>query len=359
MALRVLHFVGDLAPYGEGSPLVELLPQLTDPRYEHQVLTIGPSNNQGHSPGTNVATASLHARWSVDPVAWGRLQHRLRHDPPDLVHAWDTRALRWLLASAPRRARFRSLATLSRTRPLEPRLARRALGVLDRWIATSHTAHTAAVQSGLPEGRGVLIHRGAPAPPKPAPREQLLAEWGLPANSPLIATTGPLEHEAQLKELIWAADMVRVLHPAVRLVIVGEGPARQGLEYFARTAAIPENIVFAGNRSPYELYPHCRVYWTGSETGDTSGNLLSAMACGVPVVASDVPLHRQWIDHGKQGYLVGLAARADRTRATDQLLSDNELHGRMGAAARERAVAEHSLKREASEVEQVYREWDA
>jgi glycosyltransferase involved in cell wall biosynthesis len=354
MPVRVFHLVDDLAPFGDSHPLLQLLPQLTELGHEHRLLSIhGTSNSDRREPA--VAPRSLGARWGLDPIAWGRLQYMLGHEKPDIVHAWGVQALKWLLASRRGNVGGQWVATLFETSPLSPRLAHRAARRLDRWITTSETAHAAALEAGLPEARSLVVRRGAPLPPEPRSREHVLAEWGLPLDSPLVVTTGRLEHQAQLKELIWAADMVRVLHPGVRLVIVGEGPARRGLEYFARTAAVPANILFAGNRSPDDLYPHCRAYWAGTEGGDTRGHLLAAMACGVPVVASDVPLHREWIDPGKQGYLAGLSARADWTRVTDQLLTDEELYRRVGEAARQRVAAEHSLGDEASELDRVYR----
>jgi glycosyltransferase involved in cell wall biosynthesis len=189
-------------------------------------------------------------------------------------------------------------------------------------------------------------------------RELLLESLHLPADALLVAVAGPLVPRFGVKELIWAGDMVRVLHPNIRLLIVGDGPQRKHLERFAQTAAEPKNVCFLGDTDRWpDIVPHLDVYWQGTEAdGVSPTTLLDAMAAAVPVVASATPQHRQIIDDGQTGFLVGIDARAERTRATDLLLVDRDAARSIGAAGRDRVLHHFSLAARAANFQKIYHE---
>lgn len=379
MALRVLHLASQLNLLGSGSAPGRLVPRLVSDEFEHHVVTLRPSSPAvvERLRAQGVEYQSLGVRWNFDPIPRSRLASQLRGAA--LIHLWDPEASAWYLHPLARPApKLPIVLTLSE--PPSRRLAHRAGRRHAHWIATNRTAIATDAQDdgdprptihwiaanrttianpldrGFAPSRGLVIPQGAIPSTNSRPRDEVLADWGLPLDAVLVATCGDLSHSRGLKELIWAADMVRVLHPRMRLVLVGEGPARGGLEYFARTAAVPENIFFAGSRDPAPLLPHCRVYWEGSPRGDSPGMLLDAMACGVPVVASDTPLHRQWIDNRVNGFLVGYAARADRSRVTDELIRDDALHGQIAQAAQHHAITNHSPQAEVESTWAIYRQ---
>ena len=81
---------------------------------------------------------------------------------------------------------------------------------------------------------------------------------------------------------------------------------------------------------------------------------LEAMACGKPLVTTDMPGCRETVAEGVNGFLVpphDAAAVADRLA---QLLSDPALRQRMGRASRDKAVAEFSEERFVAETLDVY-----
>ncbi|MFG2022220.1 glycosyltransferase [Streptomyces sp. NPDC048825] len=81
---------------------------------------------------------------------------------------------------------------------------------------------------------------------------------------------------------------------------------------------------------------------------------LEAMACGVPVVATDVGGHRDTVaDHGT-GRLVPAGDPWAIAGATRELLDGERSRRRMGAAGRERVLARYTWQRVADGVEQVH-----
>jgi glycosyltransferase involved in cell wall biosynthesis len=81
---------------------------------------------------------------------------------------------------------------------------------------------------------------------------------------------------------------------------------------------------------------------------------LEAMACGVPVVATDVGGHRDTVADGHTGRRVPAGDPWAIAAAVRELLADEPLRRRMGAAGRERALARYTWQRVADGVEQVY-----
>lgn len=81
------------------------------------------------------------------------------------------------------------------------------------------------------------------------------------------------------------------------------------------------------------------------QRGKSGYKLVQYMACGLPSVASPVGVNRQIVIEGATGFLV--ESETDWSSALMRLIKDPGLRMRMGAAARQRAVAHYSLANEA------------
>ena len=156
----------------------------------------------------------------------------------------------------------------------------------------------------------------------------------LPGDAKLIGVVGRLVPENRTKDLIWAADLLRVLHDNLRVLVIGDGPLRSPLEEYARLASDLEHIQFLGDRPDLcRIMPHLDVLWNGGENVGVSPAILEAMAAGVPVVASDTPTNCELVVENETGYLIPLgirSGRAARARHTDRIFTDAQLVARLG-----------------------------
>jgi glycosyltransferase involved in cell wall biosynthesis len=83
--------------------------------------------------------------------------------------------------------------------------------------------------------------------------------------------------------------------------------------------------------------------------------VMEAMACGVPVVSSDVGGVRELVRHGETGWLTPAGDGAALAAGLETVLRDSELRARMGAQARAIVEAEHTLARQARQYLELYR----
>jgi glycosyltransferase involved in cell wall biosynthesis len=113
----------------------------------------------------------------------------------------------------------------------------------------------------------------------------------------VVLTVGRLERHKRVERAI--AAMVS-LDDTFRLVVVGSGAAWQRLQSYASDLHVASRVKFAGSIPDLEL---CRWLRTGRvlvalSEQDTSGiQVTEALSAGMPVVASDIPVHREAASH--------------------------------------------------------------
>ncbi len=237
---------------------------------------------------------------------------------------------------------------------LDRQLARRCRGV----VVNSAGVRDFYVRHGAPADRVRVIPNGVAIPNPPSTtRQQLLAELGLPENARLIGLVGRLWPQKRVKDAIWAADLLKVIRDDVHLLIVGDGPQRDRLKRFRDLVCIRGKVHFLGERGDVpRLLPHFDVLWSTSAYEGQSNAILEAMACGVPVVATDIPGTRELVVPGETGYLIPVGDRAAFAKFTERLLNDAALAGRFSAAARQRMESAFSVAQMIERHAALYRE---
>ena len=85
-------------------------------------------------------------------------------------------------------------------------------------------------------------------------------------------------------------------------------------------------------------------------------SLLEAAACGLPLIATDVPGCREVVREGENGLLIPPRDPVALSEAIARLAGDAALRRRMGAASRQLAVAEFAQEAVFEQTLAVYRE---
>ena len=94
--------------------------------------------------------------------------------------------------------------------------------------------------------------------------------------------------------------------PDLRLVMLGNGSQAAMLRQILMKGGFNERVSFPGQVSFTNLpnyYHMADLYIAASHSDGTSISLLEAMACGRPVLVSDIPGNREWVTPGENGWL--------------------------------------------------------
>jgi glycosyltransferase involved in cell wall biosynthesis len=176
---------------------------------------------------------------------------------------------------------------------------------------------------------GVDLTRFAAAPAGPAPWE---------GQGPVIGTVAALRPEKNLARLLRAFALLAL--PA-RLVIVGDGPERPGLEALARELGVAGSVHFTGHLAePQSAYRHFDLFALSSDTEQMPLSVLEAMAAGLAVAATEVGDVAAMLAAENRPFVVPRDA-ASLAGAMAALLGDPEQRKTIGATNRARAVRDY------------------
>ena len=90
----------------------------------------------------------------------------------------------------------------------------------------------------------------------------------------------------------------------LKLVLAGDGILLEDTKVLASGLGITDQVLFPGYvRYIPELYACCQAAVSTSRIEGLPFNVMEAMACGLPVIASDIKGHRELVTHGENGLL--------------------------------------------------------
>ncbi len=240
------------------------------------------------------------------------------------------------------------------------RVNRRAVA---RVVANSEMVKEAVCREERYDPRLVrIIHNGIKySPPASAATADL--KWPRRPGARVIALV------ANLRRLKRIDDAIHVVHGLVdrgldvELVVAGsyEGDDasayKRELEALAGELRVAERVHFLGRvRGASAILDRCDVCVMCSESEGMSNALLEFLAAGRATVATRVGGAAEIIEDGRSGFLVAVGDVAAMTQQVANLLEDDELRRRVGAAAADRVATHFSVQRMVAAHEQLYTE---
>jgi glycosyltransferase involved in cell wall biosynthesis len=190
----------------------------------------------------------------------------------------------------------------------------------------------------------------------------LRAALGIPADAKIILALARLEKDKGVQNAIEMMPPLLAEWPA-RLVVVGDGVYRPALERLAKERGVETQVLFVGAQRLDE----CARYFNLCDlfvdpTLRTDGydlTIAEAMACGKPVIVSDVGANSTLIDRSTQreGVLIPRGDNDALVRAALGILGDPASAKAMGEQARAKILARFSITSMVQGMEQVYKEF--
>jgi len=349
-----------------------------------------------HRQGVSVAVCSLKAKGPYSTVleALGIQVHSLNMN--------DTQALRGILSYLMCLPRL--IRVIAKVKPqivhaflfranLLSRIASRLCGVpanissiriiendrrfyflLDRWTSFMVTQHLAVSErvkeatcqrSGIPLHRVKVICNGVDLKHCPqAPGEcadagptgaKLAANLGILPGDRVCGTVARLRPQKGISYLLQAFMLLAQRFPALKLLIVGDGPEQSSLESLACQLGIRDRVVFAGlAASPWPYLNLMDVFVLPSLYEGLPNAVLEAMAAGVPVVATDVGGVAEIVEDQLTGLLIRPRDPEGIVNAVGFLLEQSKRASEICEAARKVVETKFSLQSMLREYDQLY-----
>lgn len=360
MAPLIAHVIHRLGTGGMENGLVNLINHMPPERYRHAIICL-----QGHTEfrqrirRDDVAIYDVDQRDGHDLGAYRRLYKILRELRPDILHTRNLSALESQVIGAMARIKGRVHGEHGRDiydlhgKNRKYNLLRRAIQPLvGHYIAVSRDlAGWLQETIGVPGRKVTQIYNGVDSVkfhPRSGARVLIAPPGFMVDGAIVIGSVGRLAQVKDFPTLIRAFDRLRALWPEgsdrLRLLIVGDGPTRAECENLIAELGLGGQIWLAGDRSDVpELMRFMDLFVLPSLGEGISNTILEAMACGLPVIATDVGGNPELVAPGKTGTLTPVADHEKMAQALLMYLQNPARIAQEGQAARVEIEARFSM----------------
>jgi len=242
----------------------------------------------------------------------------------------------------------RSLATEARFRSVKWLAVRALYPFADKLICVSEGVRDDLVERfGVPLDRTVVIHNPVEIDRiRELAREDPGDPWlAADATVPVAVAVGKLMDAKGYPDMLRAFRAIRS-RTAARLLILGEGPLRADIERRLGSLGLVDDVRLLGFRdNPYAYVARATLMLHAALYEGFPNVLVEAMACGIPVVATDCPSGpSEIITDGRDGFLVAVGDADTLAERALALLGDAGLR-RAVADAASRRVQEFAAPR--------------
>jgi len=370
--IRIVHVITGLGGGGAETTLSRLLGVLAPPEFENHVIAL--TGDDELAPiirrlGVPVHLLEMRKGPSTLRGIW-HLRRLLQRIAPDLVQTWLCHAdllgglVAWHTLRCPVvwgvHQTEAPAATPWTTRLVLALCARLAGRLPARVVSCSEAGRRARVAAGFPYACFEVIPNGVDAAvfrPDPTARAAVRAELGVAVGTPLLAWPARWHPDKDPPTFLACAARVRAARPDVHFLLFGSGLT-------VDNAALVAALDAAGLRGCTHLLGFRRdvpallaasdFVILSSVTEALPNVVLEAMACGVPVAATDVGDVAEVV--GSCGKVVPPSDPGALAAAVETLLGLDEAACRaLGTAARERVERHYSLAATAELYAAIYR----
>ena len=308
-----------------------------------------------------VDVLALERGSKLDLRAWGPLVRRLR-DGVDVVHAhmfgsnvWGTVLGR--LTHVPVVVAHEHTWSFQ-GQPVRRFLDRELVGrFADAFVAVAAEDRRKMIEvEGIDADKIRLVPNGIPdlaAGDGAAVRREL----GIEPGAPVIGIVCELRAQKALEVLFEAAVRVRAEFPELKVLVAGDGPAREHVEADRRRLGLEETVLLLGiRRDVPDLLDAIDVAVLSSDYEGSPLSIMEYMAAGKPIVSTRVGGIPELVEDGREALLVEPRDPEAFAAAVTRLLRDPAEAKRLGDAARERQRRELSLDAMVRRIEGLYEE---
>jgi len=349
----VMHLAYALDVGGLETLLVDCINKMPADQYRHVVVCLTRSSSFADritQPGVEVYALNKAPGLGLGThVAFWKLARKLR---PTILHTYNLAAMEYAftaaMAGVPVRVHAEHGRDTSDPQGLNPKhnfLRRRLSPFIDCYVPVSEDLNRWLGQVvRIPAAQTLFIKNGVDTDKYQPGARGHGAPWG--AEHFVIGTVARISDIKNHRGLVDAFIRLRALLPeqALRLSIIGDGPLLPALRAQVAAAGLQDMVWLPGARSDVaQLVPEFSVFALPSLAEGTPVSLLEAMACALPVVASNVGGIPEVVTEQVEGSLVPPQDTEALAQALARYAQSPALAAQHGRAGRARIVQQYSM----------------
>lgn len=173
----------------------------------------------------------------------------------------------------------------------------------------------------------------------------------------IIGIVKSLEEIYGIEYLIRAFKILTEQNKQLKLVIYGEGKLKQSLKNLTKELKIEHHVEFKGyisNSLVPEVLNKIDIFVVPSNSESFGVSAVEAMACGIPVVASDADGFNEIIENGKTGYIVPKRNEKELAKKIDLLVKDEALRNKIGKQGRIKVKSTYEWEKNVDKMVEIY-----
>jgi glycosyltransferase involved in cell wall biosynthesis len=179
-------------------------------------------------------------------------------------------------------------------------------------------------------------------------------------GSPAIISLRNLESLYDVESLIRATPLVLREIPEAKFIIAGKGSAEERLRNLAVSLNVLDSVRFIGFVPNDELPKYLNAMDVSVSTSLSDAGIAAstaeAMACGLPVIVTDVADNRQWVKDGENGFVVPVKDPKLLAERIIYLLKNVDIRKQFGNANRKIIEENNDYYKEMAKMEDIYQE---
>jgi glycosyltransferase involved in cell wall biosynthesis len=179
-------------------------------------------------------------------------------------------------------------------------------------------------------------------------------------NFPIVISLRHFRPINNIEAVVRSIPLVLNKVPNARLIIAGRGPEESFLKKLVRSLRVSDSVRFVGFIPPDELpkYLSSSDVYVSTSLSDSglAASTSEAMACGLPVVTTDVGDNREWVKDGKGGFIIPLRDPESLAEKIIYLLENKHIRMKFGRANRKIIKERNDYRKEMGKMENICEE---
>ena len=212
---------------------------------------------------------------------------------------------------------------------------------------------------GLPDSKVFVLKNGICIGNSKIEQVNINQELHISSSTLKIIAVGTLSYHKAFDVLIRAAGELKKRNiEDFIMLIVGEGEDRTDLEKLIHNLRIENHVKLLGIRNDVMgLMKSCDIFVMPSRYEGLSIAMIEAMACGLPVVASDAPGIRDYIKHKQNGLLFPIEDHKVLAEHMLWLIKDKGMRVELSNEARKSFAIEYNMHKNIKQLDLVYQKY--